>query len=325
MSEIEAAALDGAGGWFKRRKPAHPLPIGSPCPNCTTVLQGPWCHACGQVAEDFHRSVGKLFVEVVESFTHVDGRFWQTLPKLILRPATLTRSYIEGHRAVQIPPLRLFLVVLLTLFLVGSVTGGGQFGRGVKVGWVAGPDSVTPAKTAKPGPDARALNVYRSENLNVNIAGKPKSALSAWLRERAERAMANPETFQLILEQWSERFAFLMLPIATALMSLLFAFQRRFYIFDHTIFALHSLSFQGLLLSTLFLMDSLGSWADWPVFVGLLLIPAAHLFVHMRGVYGTGIPGTLVRMVILGVGSLFGFFLLMFGLLWVGLNAMGTA
>ena len=28
--------------------------------NCATPLQGPWCHACGQRGEDFHRSIVHL-------------------------------------------------------------------------------------------------------------------------------------------------------------------------------------------------------------------------------------------------------------------------
>ncbi len=319
MSEIEAAALGGIGGWFRRRKPAHTLPLGSPCPNCATPLQGPWCHECGQVAEDFHRSVTKLLLEAVEGFTHFDGRFWRTVPQLVWKPAAVTKAYIEGHRAVQIPPLRLFLVVLLMVFLVGSATGGKQFGAGLKAGGKSTPDRVVIGiGQGKAEPEERAKAEAELNKLNVTVGRKPNSKVTQWARERLKRALENPEAFKLVLEQWSERFAFMMLPIAAALLSLLFVFQRRFYVFDHTIFALHSLSFQGMLLAVLFVVGGLGNWT------GLLLLAApVHLFLHMRGVYGSSIPGTLLRMLLLGFGSLFGFVLLMLGLLWVGLNAMG--
>ena len=157
----------------------------------------------------------------------------------------------------------------------------------------------------------------------MTIADKKDSAAKQWLREHAKRAFANPETFKLVVEQWSERFAFLMLPIATTLLSLLFVFQRRFFVFDHTIFALHSLAFQGLLLTVILVLNTLGEWADW-ILLAAPLPASVHLFVHMRGVYGTSIFGTLIRMVLLRFGSLFGFVLLILGLFWVGLNAMGT-
>jgi hypothetical protein len=117
---LETVGLASAGGLLRRpRKRAHDFEVGQPCANCATPLQGQYCFACGQLAEDYHRSVLKLIVESVEHFFHFDGRFWQTLPKLLIRPGRLTREYLDGHRAPQIPPFRLFLVVLLVTFFVG--------------------------------------------------------------------------------------------------------------------------------------------------------------------------------------------------------------
>ncbi len=121
-SELEAAAAAAAGGLLSER-PKHAASVGTPCANCATPLNGPWCYACGQAAEDFHRSIVKLLGEAVEGLMHMDGRLWRTLPDLMLRPGKLTRSYLEGHRAPQIPPLRLFLVVLLGIFLIGGLAG----------------------------------------------------------------------------------------------------------------------------------------------------------------------------------------------------------
>ncbi|CAN5189076.1 hypothetical protein BH09PSE2_BH09PSE2_05110 [soil metagenome] len=319
---LGTAAADSLGGFFRwRRKKAHAVPVGTPCANCATPLLGPWCYACGQLGEDFHRSIGHLVMEAFEGLLHFDGRIWTTIPDLIRRPGRLTRQYLDGHRAPQIPPLRLFLVVLLLVFSIGSVTGLG----GVKF------QGVPKDQLGKPGAAAKAVPLdhmtpeqkekVKAElsKLKVSINGKPDDKASSWLQQRLGHVMENPETFKLVLEQWSERFAFLMLPIASALLSLLFVFQRRFYVFDHTIFALHSLSFQGLLLSVLFLLNPLGDWTNFLAFAA-----PVHLFLHMRGVYGTGVFGTLIRMLLLGFGSLFGFIFLMLGLLWVGLNAMGA-
>jgi hypothetical protein len=108
-----------------------------------------------------------------------------------------------------------------------------------------------------------------------------------------------------------------MLPISALFLSLLFVFQRRFYVFDHLIFSMHSLSFQGLLLSLIFLLNGLSSAAGW-----LVLLAPVHLFVHMRGTYQTSTPGALLRMVLLFVGSAIAFLFLALGLIWVGLSAM---
>ncbi|HEX5262405.1 MAG TPA: DUF3667 domain-containing protein, partial [Phenylobacterium sp.] len=106
------------------RASKHSLPIGSPCPNCHTALAGPWCYTCGQRAERYHRSIWRLTLEALEGITDFDGRIWKTFPRLIIRPGKLTREYLDGHRAGQVPPFRIFLIVLLLVFFAGAQNFG---------------------------------------------------------------------------------------------------------------------------------------------------------------------------------------------------------
>jgi hypothetical protein len=323
-NELEAAAGGSVGAFLRRLPRAHVPAIGTPCANCATPLQGPWCHACGQSAEDFHRSIFRLAAEVIEGLFHFDGRLWRTLPDLMLRPGRLTRAYLEGHRAPQIPPLRLFLVVLLAIFLVGGLTSGR--GRPDHAG--AKPAAADAKPTAPPG--SRSLIVMTPEErekmrgelgkINVELGGqKPNAAATNWLRTRLSKTLDDPERFLLIMEAWSERFAFLMLPFSTLMLSILFIFQRRFFLFDHTIFSLHSLSAVGVvLIAAMALSPLIGDDG----FILLFPMPA-HLFMHMRGVYRTSVAGTLLRMFLLFVGSLIAAVLLILGLVAVGLNGMG--
>jgi hypothetical protein len=302
-AELEAAVLDGVA---TVRRPRHgpTRPPGSPCANCGAILQGAWCHDCGQLAEDFHRSIWRLMMEAVEGITHLDGRFWVTAPALVLRPGKLTLDYIDGHRAAQIPPLRLFLVVLLLVFFIGSVTGGKA-----DLFKMNGAES----------PAARARAEAQIDKMDVQIGAQKSDAASRWVRPRLKAVLEDPERFKLVLESQAERFAFLSLPVATLLLTLLFVFQRRFYIFDHSIFALHSLSFQGLLFCVAALAGKL-----WDPLSSLLWLAApVHLFVHMRGAYRTSVAGTLLRMTLLAIGSLIGFVILALLLVLVGLSAMG--
>jgi hypothetical protein len=316
--EIEAAAAGSLGGFLRwRRKAEHALPIGTPCPNCATPLQGPWCFACGQLGEDFHRSIWRLIAEACEGLLHFDGRVWKTLPDLMLRPWRLTTAYLEGHRAPQIPPLRLFLVMLVILFICGSIGGG----RGA-VQTITTDDHgkvIHVTTTSLEHMDTQQQAAFRKLINNPDApVGKPGAARS-WLRGHLSKAVDDPARFRMALEQWAERFAFLTLPLAAGLLSLLFLFQRRFYVFDHTIFSLHSLSAVGLIQSVVFLLRvPLAHFGDV-----LLLAMPVHLFVHMRGVYRTSIIGTLIRMALLGVGTLIGFGAIVLGLVMVALNTLG--
>ncbi|QUD86940.1 DUF3667 domain-containing protein [Phenylobacterium montanum] len=313
--ELETVAAASAGGWarFLRRK-AHTAPIGSPCANCETPLQGPWCHACGQLGEDFHRSVTHLVGEVFEGLFHFDGRLWRTLPTLILKPGQLTRDYLNGHRAPQIPPLRLFLVMLLFVFLAGSIDTPKHIARPAKrpdVGIVLNSPDVS---------DQDRTDIKQGlAQIDAAAKNPAKSPGAAWLEARIKAAIDDPERFFGVIEQWSERFAFLLMPMSTLLLSLIFVFQRRFYVFDHAIFSLHSLSAMGLLLTAVILLDPVtGGLANL-----LLVLAPVHLFRHMRGTYGSSAIGTLIRMTLLFLGSAAGFLVLILGLISVGLNAMG--
>jgi hypothetical protein len=155
---------------------------------------------------------------------------------------------------------------------------------------------------------------------DVEVMNRRNAPAEAWLKARLSSVMDDPERFKLILEEWSERFTFLMLPLAAGLLSLLFVFQRRFMVFDHTIFSLHSLSAVGLMLSVSSGLSRLTGGLSQLVLLGA----PVHLFVHMRGVYGTSIVGTLARMTLLFIGSAIGAILIVLGLLWVGLSGMET-
>ena len=317
--EIETAVAGALGGFFRfGRRKDHVVPVGTPCANCATPLQGPWCHECGQLGEDFHRSTMKLIAEAFEGILHLDGRMWTTLPDLFRHPARLTKAYLEGHRAPQIPPLRLFLVVLLLVFFAGSV-GGHEPSVITTTTDDHGKILASKTRTLETlTPEERAKAEAEINKIHVNIGGE-NSAASSWLKPRLVKALEDPERFKLVLEQWSERFAFLMLPLATGLLSLLFVFQRRFFVFDHTIFALHSLSAVGVMIAI-----SNGFQMVTGGVSGVVLLAApVHLFFHMRGVYGTSILGTLLRMFLLFWASLFGGVLIILGLMWVGLSGMG--
>jgi hypothetical protein len=276
----------------------HGLPLGSPCANCATPLRGEWCYVCGQKGEAYHRSIWHLFVESLEGLTHADGRIWRTLGRLIVKPGKFTRDYLDGHRAPQIPPFRMFLVVLLAVFF----TGAWNFQANHVNIRFAPADSFIARDSADRAAFKEAFDALKT---------KPSAR---GMVERGEHAIQDPRDLLAAMEHWSHQFAILMLPIAALLLTVLFPFKRGVYVFDHLVFSMHSLAFQGLLLSVVFLV---GIWDG--VAALLLLLAPVHLFVHMRGTYRSGVLSTLVRMFLLFVGSLSAFVVLMLALVFVGL------
>jgi len=314
--ELDAATADAIVGEFARAS-KHSLPLGAPCPNCATPLQGPWCHACGQKGEAYSRSIWHLTAEAFEGLTHFDGRFWRTLPRLVLKPGELTRDYLDGHRAAQIPPFRLFLVVLLLVFFAGGLNVGQT--HAIK------PQQIAPAaqKQLQWSEDDKADFNEAMSNLGKAATSAPDPKIHTFIgpsefwSARAKKAIENPENLMLAMEQWGHRFAILMLPIAALLLSVLFLFKKNVYVFDHLIFSMHSLSFLGLLVTVCFLGGLAVGWT-WQ----LLWLAPAHLFLHMRGTYRTSVVGTLLRMSLLFVGSSIAVAILLAALVVVGVATM---
>lgn len=95
---------------------------GGPCINCGAAITGKFCASCGQPAH-VHRTLGHMFEEALHGVLHFDGRFWRTLPKLVIRPGTLTHDHIIGRRARYVSPLAAFLFTIFLMFFVFAMVG----------------------------------------------------------------------------------------------------------------------------------------------------------------------------------------------------------
>ena len=362
--ELETAGLASVGGWLRWKRQHAEIPPGTPCANCATVLQGTYCHVCGQEAEDFHKSSWKLLVEAVESLLHLDGRLFSTIRPLLKRPGQLTRDYLDGKRAAQVAPFRMFLVILLVAFFTGHLAskagkhhepeagheaaagahGGETRANGVTV---TGRDEAIaeiqadPTMSAQEKASAIALangdfagfgrslsdqiaaeKAAQAARGEVNLSEPGDSARVAafkhWAEARIQAIRDDPERFALILEIWGHRIAILALPVSALMLTLLFVFNRRFFVFDHLIFSMHSLSFQLLLLTTIFVLSLvIGGWA-W----GLIVLSPVHLYLHMKGTYQRSMFGTLARMTALFLLTNITFSLLALLWLYLGFNEM---
>lgn len=87
------------------------------CRNCGTNLQGPYCAQCGQRDLDFRRDWRDLMAEVATQFLNFDGKLARGVVDLCFRPGQMTRLFLSGKRATQIPPLRFYVFVSLLFFL----------------------------------------------------------------------------------------------------------------------------------------------------------------------------------------------------------------
>lgn len=352
--ELEIIGAGALGALVKRKAKHAPAP-GTPCANCATPLQGPYCYACGQPADDHHRSLPHLAWEGIEGLTHLDGRLAQTLPALLFRPGKLARDHFEGRRARHVPPFRLFLVTLLVfMFVLEALFHGGvkeaethgqtvtltQPGGGKTNFVVLTPEqakarhlSISPGDPSKPvtvSVDGKPVNASDQAAVDAAFdfqtgAGKVKdakksAAVKGWLKPRLERAIANKDYYLMVLFTWAHRLAFLLLPILASLLALVYVGQRkRFYLYDHLIVAMQILSFVFLVSAIAWILpDPIRGWA---VFAATLWVPV-NLFQTLRGAYGSGVFGAVVKTAFLWSVSITVFSLMMVGVMAIALAEM---
>lgn len=112
---VVARAVEPAAG------EAHSKEGHGVCLNCGAELTGAYCANCGQTAHP-HRSLMSLGHDILHGVFHFEGKVWNTLPELFLRPGRLTRRYIDGERAKFVSPMALYLFSVFLMFAVFPFT-----------------------------------------------------------------------------------------------------------------------------------------------------------------------------------------------------------
>lgn len=301
---------------------------GSLCLNCGTRLIGPHCHACGQSGH-VHRSVGAIGHEIAHGVFHFEGKIWRTLPMLLWRPGDLTRRYVAGERARFVSPLALFLFTVFLMFATISALGGDiaeavspeSMSRNM-VGLARGAEKaqealeqaegkrVTLAAEGKPTAEIdREIATLRTtvDALKRTRAGdtadtkfKLTGAKTGWaaLDHGLEKANKNPGLALYKLQTSAYKYSWLLIPISTPFVALLFLWRRRFGLYDHAIFVTYSLAFMMLMVIALMLAGVAGLRGGW-IAIAVLLVPPVHMFRQLRGAYSLRKRSALWRTAVL--------------------------
>jgi hypothetical protein len=344
MRELEIAGLasaDGLVGPKRGRKgqgPKHAV-AHTECLNCGATLHGRYCAECGQAADDHHRSILRLAWEAVEGLTDLDGRLAKTVPALFFRPGALAQDHFEGRRQRHVPPFRLFLVTLLLFMLsLETVTHGkpppapgGKPAAGVPAGpgVVVGPPAKAGRTVSLAGglvtvqadndKEAKALDSPGAALDEVSKTKQGESPLGQWLIAHIKKANDNRELFRSTIFEWAHRLAILLLPIFALLLTGLYVYKRKFYVYDHLVVSMHFLSFVFLLWAVAYIMPN--PVRPWLMLIATIWIPV-NLFMTLRGAYGSSIAGAVVKTAFLWVATLTLFLALLVGIIVVALGQM---
>lgn len=292
-----------------RRVRKAAAPKGPPCANCETVTVGPYCHACGQKAH-LHDRLKHLVEEFAEGIAHFDGRLWRTLPLLILKPGRLSREWMAGRRVRYVAPLHLFLFAVFLLFLIPNFTGRHMF-------------DFAPGGEGVPGESAFWMT--RDDGTRVEIDPSNMEALQremdlpapvAAAIELSDRVRHNPQYYGYKFETLAYKLSFMAVPISVLILWLMYAWRRRFTLYQHAVVSLYGLGFIALCVAFASLFA--GAFRDLLNAVIALVAPI-HAAAHLRGAYGSGWIQTILRTIVLSALTLTAFGGFVLGVVLLGL------
>jgi hypothetical protein len=93
------------------------------CLNCQTVLQGAYCHCCGQSASVRHMSFRRVVIGLMQGLVDLDSKTLRTVRHLFYQPGAMTRAYIRGRRASYLDPLRYYMLVVAVSIGLAALLG----------------------------------------------------------------------------------------------------------------------------------------------------------------------------------------------------------
>ncbi len=305
------------------------------CLNCGATVPESYCTVCGQLNVEPKQSLGHLLRHFVEDVTHFDGKFFDTMKSLLVRPGFLSLEYLRGRRTKYLDPVRLYLFVSAIFFVIIFSISGQEKRVTVRSNstLVYATDSTIAADSGKrwgyyrhntDGQDVQVLflpdylkhGVEYYDSLQRTLPDSSKSDLLTRYFEKRLIAVGKaydndpynffPQVYEKLIHSFSKMF-FISLPIfAFFLYILYFRRRKQYYYVSHAIFSLHyyTISFFFLLLLQL-------AWADFvPEFWGNILETISlgglfvYLYIAMLRFYKQGWFKTFVKFLFLSVAAI---------------------
>ena len=82
---------------------SYPLRKETDCLNCGAMVQGRYCHVCGQENTEPKETFWHMVTHFFYDITHFDGSFFVTLKDLFSSPGFLSREYMRAQEKIPAP------------------------------------------------------------------------------------------------------------------------------------------------------------------------------------------------------------------------------
>ena len=294
------------------------------CANCGVALLGQYCSDCGQEDREVRRPFWRILTQLFHAVFELDGRVYRSLFFLYTRPGFLSTEFLNGRRARYTPPLRMFLALSISYFLIASLAGtfGNIVFNEVDINASGNAEVLDPTEPPRPGQQIREAlgNDVPPENGLADLNLDPqemRAALDAAeipflptaTGERLKDFLVD-QTVSNLVEARDDPLAFfrdffsesleyvtvfilLMMPMLALVLWMLFFFKNRYYV-EHFILTLHNHSFlivsayllalTGIVTSRFSGLADLIKWVDFAIVMWVLI----YLYLSLKNFYRSG-------------------------------------
>ncbi|MBN9483327.1 MAG: hypothetical protein BGO70_12670 [Bacteroidetes bacterium 43-93] len=306
------------------------------CLNCDAVVDGPYCKNCGQLNAEPKQTLWHLLTHFIEDVTHFDGKFFDTMKSLLIRPGFLSSEYLKGRRTKYLDPVRMYLFVSAMFFLLMfSMAEHKQ-----KITANSDPLTVhlTDSMINEPGQSGNIgyyQHTIQGKDLQILYVNEEMKHGHAYydstqkaLRPDQRDGLIEHYVYRHLVNAWqvykndpynffdevNERFEhsfskifFISMPLFALLLFLLNIRRReQYYYVSHLIFALHYFTISFLFLALMQIATSDYINETWTYVIDVISICSffIYLYIAMMKFYGQGWFKTLIKFILLSVSAI---------------------
>jgi hypothetical protein len=279
------------------------------CLNCGTILQGHYCHNCGQENLELKENFVHMMEHTVSDYFHFDHLFFHTLKPLLFRPGYLTVEYVAGRRAQYLHPVKMYIFISIVYFLIAFNLV--PSGNGIVRFKESPPDKTAIIKKEKRISADTTINAHTKQVLIDHLRENDTSyaqyldgqrKLPEKMRDGFWANLLNKRIFgykekygKRAFEQFAEnvqhnipKMMFVLLPLTALQLKIAFRKNKRFYV-EHLIFTFHYFCFCFLFLAFVNIIEWLMpvSWSSVIPWLGVveMVIVLLYLYMALRAVY----------------------------------------
>ncbi|MFN3996373.1 DUF3667 domain-containing protein [Algoriphagus sp.] len=96
--------------FWRKRTQAFDFQITRKCKHCEASFQGKFCNICGEkVLEKEDQTLKNYLLNLLNAYTFIDGKFFNSLKTLTLNPGKITADISDGITVPYMQPISFFV------------------------------------------------------------------------------------------------------------------------------------------------------------------------------------------------------------------------